>query len=238
MHINFFCNHKCGSVWLFRYLRKFSEINDYDFFSSNRGSKGFRKDEIRRNSVVMYRNAQYASIKNVCERGVRIIRDPRAIVNSAYFSHLSTHNVDDWQQLRRQRTLLESLDIESGMRMTLAFLEKQNFYHDTVGPLNALQSWFYDDQRYLSIRMEDFVNDPDKYMRRSIIANGGDPDQFKLPKAEEFSFERITGRENGIVDNKSHFRSGNPRDWENNLPEDVVKYLNTHFYRLIGDFYD
>jgi len=237
MHINVFANHKCGSVWFFRLLKAFSEINDLGFFSVNRGWRGFDKEELPKNACVLYRNAQYSSITNKCNAGLRIIRDPRALVYSAYFSHLKTHNVDDWIQLRHQRKLLQQFDKETGIRLTLAFLERANFYHNTVGPLNALSTWQFDDPRYLTMRMEDFVLDPVKHLRRTVVANGGDPDHYQYPNPEDFTFEAMSGRKPGIEDVNSHFRSGDPTDWVDNIPVDVQAYLEAHFRWIIAEHY-
>ncbi|WP_133469228.1 sulfotransferase domain-containing protein [Paraglaciecola marina] len=237
MHVNVFCNHKCGTVWLFKYLKTFAQLNDFQYVSSNRGWKGFEPSELADNAVVMYRNAQYEVISKTCNAGVRIIRDPRALVNSAYFSHLNTHNVDDWLQLKKQRTLLQQMSEQDGIRMTLAFTEKSQFYHGTKGPLCALGEWQFDDHRYLPIRMEDFVIDPLKYMKRTIVVNGGDPEHFTYPDSDEFSFAKLTGRTVGEVNDSSHFRSGDPQDWKKHLPDDVKLYLQAHFSYLISEFY-
>lgn len=57
-------------------------------------------------------------------RAVTVIRDPRDILISAYYSHRDTHPiVEGWARLIAQRDRLRSTPVEEGMMLTLDFLQ-------------------------------------------------------------------------------------------------------------------
>lgn len=218
-------------------MQDFSDLNDLTFFSTNRGWCGYENSELDNRTCVLYRNANYDVISAKCKSGVRILRDPRSVVCSAYFSHLNSHRIEDWIQLRKQRKLLKQFNEADGFRLTLAFLERSDFYHGTAGPLNVMSSWMFGDKRYTVLRAEDYFKDPVTNLHRTIVANGLDPNHFKYPNAANYSFKSISGREVGEIDSSSHYRSGDLFDWNDKLPDDVVAYLESHYSNIIGTYY-
>jgi hypothetical protein len=237
MHLTFFCNHKCGSSWFYKYLGEFASLNEMPFVTTNRGWKGYTKAELPEKAVIFYRNSQYDTVALDCEAGVRIIRHPGSVVTSAYYSHLNSHEVSDWQQLKYQREILQKVDKDMGMALTVSFLEKSNFYFSSAGPLNCFANWLFDDPRFITMRMEDFVLNPGEYLRKSIVANGFDPAHLLIPDEEKYTFEAMSGRKIGEADQNSHYRSGKPDDWKRQLPQAVKIYLSTHFSTLIDRYY-
>lgn len=234
--MNVFSNHKFGSSWTHHLLRDFSHLNSSAFYSSNRGWWTPRVGPDVEHAVAFHRNATYEVVSSACSVGVRLIRDPRSVVCSAYFSHLNTHELSDWGQLRRQRKLLAHFDVEAGMRLTLAFLERSDFFHGTAGPLNALSQWNFEDPRFTTLRAEDFFASPAPYLKKIVSANGLNLTDFEYPDDTHYSFDAISGKQAGVVDNKSHYRSGIV-DWQTHLPRDVISYLETHYWRVINEFY-
>lgn len=237
MHLNFYCNHKCGSSWFFKYLGDFARLNDLPFISTNRGWKSYTKAELPTKAVILFRNSDYNSLTSECEAGVRIIRHPMSIVTSAYYSHLNSHRLGDWKQLRAQREVLSRVDKDMGMALTVAFLEKSDFYFNSAGPLNALLNWSFDDKRFVTIKMEDFVDKPNELLQKSIVAHGYDPIGFTLPVESKYTFEAMSGRKVGEEDRHSHYRSGSPDDWKSQLPSAVITYLSSHFSDLLHKYY-
>jgi hypothetical protein len=50
-----------------------------------------------------------------------------------------------------------------------------------------------------------------------------------LPDTDQFCFQRFTGRQIGQVDETSHYRSGDPDGWLNELPSLVIDYRREEF---------
>ena len=96
-----------------------------------------------------YGNADIAFVRGLpVHKGFHIVRDPRDIVVSAYFSHLHSHSTSKWPELQQHRDKLKSLSMADGLAEEIAF-RKRSFGH--------MSSWNYEQPHILEIRFEDFI---------------------------------------------------------------------------------
>lgn len=96
-----------------------------------------------------YGNADIAFVRQLPDhRGFHIIRDPRDIVVSAYFSHLHSHSTAKWHELEDHRKKLKSLSLEEGLAEEIIF-RRRSFEH--------MASWDYGQPNIIEIRFEDFI---------------------------------------------------------------------------------
>ncbi len=84
-------------------------------------------------------------------RAFHVVRDPRDLLVSAYFSHRYSHPTSQWPALAEQRARLESMTIEEGL---LAELEFNAPVFRTMG------DWNYGHAGIREIRFEDLIHDP------------------------------------------------------------------------------
>lgn len=186
--------------------------------------------------VSVLANANYDAVRdNLCCENIHFIRNPLSIVSSAYYSHLRTHSTDGWERLERQRELLQSREADEGVYLTLNFLESIQFYPRTPGPLASLLNWDYDDPRVRTVRMEDVVNEPDRFLTDVFQSAGLEAGQ--VPDVSPFRFEQFTGRQIGQVDPESHYRSGDPQGWRKELPAGAIAYIRTKFRHVLERYY-
>jgi hypothetical protein len=228
--LNIVTHHKCASTWLQRYLAEFCELNAKEFF----GSHYSRFAPPASAEVVALTNASYDFVEGTLQDGVHIIRNPLDIVVSAYFSHRNTHALDGWPKLSRQREVLRSAPEADGLFVTLSFLERDDFYDGAVGPLHALRHWNYADARFQTMRMEDMVRNPGAALGSILLSRF--PESV-LPVDDNYSFEAMSGRRIGKVDEASHYRSGKADQWRQALPPTIVKYIRTHYADILNAFY-
>ena len=96
-----------------------------------------------------YGNADIAFVRQLPEhKGFHIIRDPRDIVVSAYFSHLHSHSTASWHELEDHRKKLKSLSLEDGLAEEIVF-RRRSFDH--------MATWDYGQSNIIEIRFEDFI---------------------------------------------------------------------------------
>lgn len=228
--LNFLGHHKCASIWLRDYLISVADMNGLRFAPTHL-SEALPEADIR-----FLANASYSYVDAQGLRGCHLIRNPLAMVNSAYFSHRGTHPTQGWPQLEAQRAALLSADQAAGMAMTLDFMMRPDFHPGAIGPLLALEGWDFDDPRFLTLRMEDLVKAPAARLSVAFAFLGRD--DLLLPSDAAFSFQAMSGgRRAGQVDEQSHYRSGNPHDWRNHLPGPVQAAIRTRFQTLLGRYY-
>lgn len=184
--------------------------------------------------LVLLTNASYRYVRDRFAKATHVIRNPLDLIVSAYYSHRNTHPLDGWPELEAQRRVLRSASEPDGMLLTIAFLEREEFYNGAVGPLYALRHWDFSDNRYSTIRMEDLVINPG-LLSESLRTN--EKSQRQLPDPKAFTFEAITGRQVGQLDMISHYRSGAAEQWRQALPEVAQAYICTHFEPLLRRFY-
>ncbi len=187
--------------------------------------------------VVFYRNSDYRLVKTLDVRGVRIIRNPLASLVSGYYSHLESHKLGKWKRMIAQRKALQNMSRDDGMWKTLEFMEDPNFAPYSVGPLLGLSLWDDGDKHFLTLRMEDMVLKPIEFLETAIRYHGKSPGDYRLPLAEKFTFKAMTGRKVGEEDTAHHLRSGNPNDWQDKLPEDLIAHVKIKYRTILKKYY-
>lgn len=231
--LHFFSHHKCGTRWLKDYLSDFCSLNEIEFFHNDMNSA-----TLRTSGVTLLCNASYRDISANSSRGCHIIRNPMSIVCSAFFSHARTHPTASWPQLLHQRYILSQCKPEEGLFLTLAFLERERFADHVGGPFNGLATWNYDDERYMTVRMEDLVLRPSEIFGTILKHFGLSESDIDAPDEARYSFAQFAeGRQPGSIDLNSHYRNGDPDEWRSLLPPPIVDYLRHHFFQLLNRFY-
>jgi len=153
----YFGHHKCASGWttnIFRELcfhmgRTFSVVHVPSDFDG-----GSLLPHVRRNEVdfLAYTNANVEHTADLPpHRGFHVVRDPRDILVSAYFSHRNTHGTRSWPALREHRKVLRAVPKEEGLFHEMEF--SSTFFED-------MQSWDYAQDHVLELHMEDLTARP------------------------------------------------------------------------------
>ncbi len=143
----YFGHHKCASTWFASILH--AACQDLGFSWNTIGKLHQRCDDPL--DFLLFRNATKEIIPGGKIRGFHVIRDPRDILVSAYFSHLYSHPTDVWEQVSGVRKQLSELTIEEGLIYEMDFIREV---------FDSIFNWDYDREDILELKMERVMQDP------------------------------------------------------------------------------
>jgi hypothetical protein len=262
----FFGHHKCATKFVLAILKQICTDCGLKLLSISSANQV--SDDIQslvadsRADVFAYMNARWEHVKPLGDcRGFHIVRDPRDVLVSAYFSHLHSHETRNWDSLSAHRKSLRALSKEEGLMLEMDFCEPV---------FSAMQDWNYDDANILELRFERLVSDPYQsflnifehwellceepgrlsrrlFMIKSMLNRGYQFGSGRLPLRWSSRWipadrlltavyrnrfaKRADGRSPGQENIKHHFRKGVPGDWKNHFSNLHVR----EFERRYGD---
>ena len=261
----YFGHHKCASTWVNDIVRDVCASAGLSHASVHSPRK-FEADLpgfVARSGVdfLAYVNANRRYLDGLpALRGFHVIRDPRDIAVSSYFSHLHSHPTDDWPALVPHREALEAVDKERGLYLVIDFL---------ADVFDDLATWDYARPDVLELRMEEVVAEPERRlldafrflglvreggsgaselaarMRSSLRRRRGWLVPFRegaLPasviedaiRRHDFA-RKAGGRPAGVENVASHYRKGVPGDWVNHLSAGHRDYFRERYGALLVD---
>lgn len=155
-------------------------------------------------------------------RGFFVMRDPRDLMVSWYFSAMGSHVLrEPNSRLARLRGELAQLSREDGLRKAIDFWREQ-------GRFAALASWAQvDDPRMRLIRYEDLtgLHGPAGFHDLFTFLGIPMPDDTRERLLRAYSFQRLSGRKPGDADARSHLRTGRGGGWREYLTDPILEHL-------------
>jgi len=243
----FFGHHKCASSYFVDILLQL-RIETSSTIRFNPEKYTVKKSNA---DIVIFQNSTIDSLKFISDnfKGIHVIRDPRDIVVSAYFSHLKTHKEQSW--LLEHREKLQKISKDEGLFEVMDFMK---------GQMEDFNSWNYNDDRIFELKFETMLEKPEVLLEgfkflafeennssfvlwtKNILKkmkNRGVP----LPKInigvpgvrlnkviQDHSFKtKARGRTPGKSDNQSHYRKGTSGDWKNHFNEEHIRYFKKNY---------
>lgn len=231
-----FSYHRSGSSWLTRLLQQACDELGLRFGVLHDAST---VDDLgawaRGLHVLNWTNADGRRLAELGSlRGVHVVRDPRDVVVSAYFSHLLSHPTDGMDWLPPHRAELASLSRHDGLLAEVRCRSLQ---------FEQMLAWPGHDQ-VEEVRFESLVSDPASEVPRLLRALDlvgrarllqrrlTDADAARI--AADHAFHRLAGgRSAGTEDPGHHYRRGTPGDWRDHLGPDHLDLLEATWPELI-----
>jgi len=152
------------------------------------------------------------------------------MVVSGYHYHLWTE--EEWARVPRDeydgKSFQEALN-EVGKKRGM-ILEMERFCGED---LQDMLRWKYDDPAFMELKYEDVIADEASHFDALFRHYGFHEDAIEvgLEVAEYYSFQNLSGRSFGEVEEQSHLRSGRTSQWEDHFDEE----LKSRFKELAGD---
>jgi hypothetical protein len=231
--IAFWGQHKCGSNWINRITEAVATRIGLRYEKFSRPTE-FDRDlpaHVARNGLqcVSWVNAEHRMIKDLDYRAYHVVRDPRDILVSAYFSHLKTHPTDRWPRLAEFRPKLQAVSKDEGLMMEFDFIKDV---------FRRLREWDLSDQRTLTLRLEDISPDPPAAFRRAFefvgFFDAGLSEWGFKRIMKRFRFEKMSGgRRRGVENRDSHFRKGEHGDWKNHFTAEHTAYFKAQLNDIL-----
>ena len=155
-------------------------------------------------------------------RAFFVMRDPRDVLVSWYFSSVSSHPTNSSRGLAHTRALLTDLDEEAALVECVGMLVR-------YGLFDALASWTEaDDPDVVVVRYEDLIGEHRDRSWARLLDHCDVPmsDADRGALLARYSFEALSGRKPGHEDTGSKLRKGVAGDWRN------------HFTPLVREAFD
>lgn len=181
----YFGHHKCASQWLAAVVRDvcartglrevgMSRIEDSPDVSSLTEFVARTRPDF-----LLYLNADFREVAGLGPlRGFHVVRDPRDVVVSAYFSHLHSHPLDTWPGLDEHRRRLQALDRREGLLLEMDFSRRV---------LEEMDSFRAGRPDVLEVRLEDLVDAPEQRLVEIMAFLG------LVRPGQERALDRIAG---------------------------------------------
>ncbi|MCI4627139.1 MAG: sulfotransferase domain-containing protein [Candidatus Magnetoovum sp. WYHC-5] len=220
--------HKAGSQWIKSIVKDplFTQITGYQYFdyvSTLPDKVDYRhimeryfERPLPEYSIVSTLFIGYDNYKKLPGvgpfRAFYVLRDPRDVLVSYFFSQKYSHPLNPKVQSFRQQ--LKDVDVFDGLNISLKRLLD-------CGTYDAMKSWMVsakDDNTVLLVRFEDLIGADKCLFFKKIFDHCG----FTLSNdivcalLAKYSFSNLTKeREQGIEDCHHHYRKGVAGDWKN-----------------------
>ncbi len=233
------CTWKSASQWVRHVL---SDIAVYRYsglkpvsFRTERDLEPFMNGtlKIENASVVTPVYATYDQLLNQfdpnTDRAFFVMRDPRDLIVSRYYSRVSAHPRNSL--IDQHRAELKAMSLEDGLRKTM---------DDSETLFQILQSWarVAEDASVLLTRYEDLTGDNQESEWQRVLTHCGiDVPETTLRKLlRNYSFERMSGgRKKGEENPEQKYRKGVAGDWKNYFTPIVQEHFDQIAGNLIGE---
>ena len=232
-YIVYFGHHKCATTWIAKILREISKRAGLSI-ADNASAATLKQLKISDYNIICDRSAVKTDVdlfSNFNYHAFHVIRDPRDVIVSGYFSHKKTHPVDNWPRLIPHRIKLNCVSLEEGIKLEMDF---------SSGILQTMHDWDYNNPRVFETRFEKLTIDPLNEYIKIFTFLGLYPHLISNHTLQividMFSFKRMSkGRKIGEEDASSHYRKGVPGDWVNYIYGDNKLYFKDKFGQMLID---
>jgi hypothetical protein len=189
MLVAYFGHHKCASRTLAGICRDVASLTGHNFSDITSPIVfGRNMQEIvdkNKISFLSYSNARKGKVDELSDfKGVHLIRDPRDIIVSAYFSHMYSHSTRSWKQLKAHRDILRRSSKEDGLHAEIDFSARN---------IESIAEWDYQQTNVLEMTFEGLVRDPFPQLLKALrflgLINHEPPDKYTC-----ISYSYYTGR--------------------------------------------
>jgi hypothetical protein len=181
--------------------------------------------------LLVDRNIDLGKYNESYLKGIHIIRDPRDMLVSSYFSHLKSHPDDGWPELTNHRILNQKLSQENGL------IEEINFCGQFFKHMYSVKKYEHKHD-VLTIKFEDLIARQTEIFE-TILAHleinlCEFPDNTLTAILEQHEFQKMSeGRKEGEENTDHHYRKGIAGDWKNYFTNPIKEVFKAKHQELL-----
>lgn len=163
-----------------------------------------------------------------------VMRDPRDIVISWYFSTKYSHR--KYPAIKKQRKILQTMNDEEAI-----FYLCKKVFRRKLPVYMAMHNWYLhrkENENIIVLRYEELIGEKkiDTFIRLMAHLDMTVSEKNIEHLIEKYSFERFSkGRAAGVENIKSHYRKGVSGDWKNYFSEEHKKIFKEENGQLLID---
>jgi len=231
----FVSHHKCASQYVAAVLEDVCFLKKIPSVRVNwqSGISGFSL-RINKFLLVTDYSADALNLNKIEGRGFHVIRDPRDILISMYYSHKYSHPIRKGRaggvEIARDREVLRTMDMAGGLRY---LMDHSGFFKRACG---AMENWDYENTNFYETRFERITAAPQEDFQRIFDFIGLDIAPEKLGRIlQKHSFQnmRKRWRQSGRTLEHNHYRKGVPGDWKNYLSQENKQIFKDRYGGLL-----
>lgn len=244
----YFGHHKAATTWIGNIIDQICQDSSLKYFTAaNPEIFNFDIiDYVYKNKIdfINYINADITYVKQLQNfKGFHVVRDPRDIAVSAYFSHLYSHSTEIWPDLLEHRKKLANLPKNEGLILDIKFTECLPLYGYNLNLFSSMKNWDYSSPHIMEVKFEDLIHSPhEKFLEIfKFLGLFNEPEESSLI-SKKFLFEVIeannfdklsNGRNKGQENINSHYRKGIVGDWQNHFTEEHKEFFKENYNDLL-----
>lgn len=162
----YFGHHKAGTTWILKIINAVClEINKkHKHFHSPKMFNFNLSEFVEEKSLdfISYTNADIDYVRTILQntKGFHVVRDPRDIVISAYFSHLHSHPNTMWPELVDYRRRLKGLSKDEGLLLLMEYIKNIKLDGVELDLLGNMRTWDYSLTNILELKFEELISNP------------------------------------------------------------------------------
>lgn len=153
----YFGHHKCASEWIVGILRDICQASNLRCVRVSRVEE-HKVSELsalvaaQQPDFLAYTNADIRQVRTLDNfRAFHVIRDPRDLIVSAYYSHLHSHPLHTWEALAEHRQRLQAVSKREGLLLEMDYCKRV---------LAEIGNWDYSQPNVMEVRMEHLTASP------------------------------------------------------------------------------
>lgn len=234
----FFGRHKCATRYVSSVLSNYAEtlglgytslsMNEYRTMDWVIKQQAFR-ERIARASPYTNIIRDLLDKYQVPYKGFHLVRDPRDMVVSGYFSHLNSHP-ERWIFQKQHFNKIRGLPQEEGLHEEIDYSGWLEF--------DDMLAWDTTTSHIEEIQFEQLTSSPKETFAR-LLEFSDLPVEINVLEQiiDHFSFEKLSGgRKKGEENTTHHYRSGVAGDWKRYLSDANLRYFMDKYGSLLEKY--